>query len=183
MKIHYVTGNPGKFQEAATVLQGLELIHTPLNLEEIQGNSQEIAAHKIKEAYSVLKEPCLIDDISVNCKAIGGLPGPYVRSFLEAIGHEGLAELILKYNDHSCVVVCSIAFMGHDGKAHIFEGKIEGSIVRPRGDRMAHTHSWNSIVLPAGYNETFAEMPLEVASKLSARSKALIQFKNYLLSS
>ncbi len=183
MKIHYVTENVGKFQEAVAVLEGLDLIHTPLKLEEIQGTSKEIATHKIVQAYSKIQKPCLIDDISLDCPALGGLPGPYVRAFLEAIGHEGLAKLVLHYPDTSCTVICHIAYADAHGNCHIFEGRLEGSIVLPRGGRMAHTHSWNAIFQPVGAKETFAEMPLEVASKISARSKALTQFKKHLLSS
>src|SRR5208282_503086 len=111
MKIHYVTSNSGKFEEAAQILQlddlkkrGFEIVHTPLHLEEIQGTSREIALHKIREAHKQIHEPCLIDDISIHCPAIGGLPGPYIRSFLEALDDEGVARLICNYEDRSCTV-------------------------------------------------------------------------------
>ena len=179
MKIHYVTSNPGNFAEAKHLLQGHELVHTPLDLEEIQGTSEQIALHKIQEAHNKLKSPCLIDDISVSCPAIGGLPGPYIRAFLEAIGDAGLAEMLSHYADKSCEVLCHIAFM--DSKPLLFEGRVLAEIVSPRGSRMAHTHSWNAIVKPVGLDKTFAEMSLEEASKLSARAKALTQFRNHLL--
>lgn len=188
MKIHYVTGNKGKFDEAAVVLQidtlkkaGIEIVHTPLHLEEIQGTSRDIALHKIQQAHSVLQEPCLIDDISLYCPAIGGLPGPYVRSFLEAIGDIGIANLISHYQDRSCQVICHIAYSANDGSKKLFEGILNGSIVMPRGKRLTHTHSWNAIVQPSGSLQTFAEMPLEEASKISARYLALTQFRNHLL--
>src|SRR5689334_5760935 len=101
MKIHYVTGNKGKFEEAKRVLNGVELVHTNLDLEEIQGSPEAIAQHKIAEAYKKLNAPCMIDDVSVHCAALGGLPGPYIRSFLESLGPQGLAELILRYENHS----------------------------------------------------------------------------------
>lgn len=188
MKIHYVTGNKGKFDEAVEILQpasleelGFQIVHTPLHLEEIQGTSQSIALHKIAQSYKILGEPCLIDDISLCCPAIGGLPGPYVRSFLESIGDEGIARLISLYEDKSCKVVCHIAFMSEKGDPLLFEGELYGNIVFPRGQRKAHTHSWNAIVEPLGSTLTFAEMPLVDASKISARSKALTHFRNYLL--
>lgn len=181
MKIHYVTQNPGKFEEAAKVLEGIALVHTPLQLEEIQGSSRQIAEHKILQAQSLIHEPCLIDDISLTCPAIGGLPGPYVRAFLETIGDKGLAELISHYEDRSCQVICHIAYADEKGQTHLFEGRVDAAIVMPRGKRMAHTHSWNAIVEPKGYKQTFAEMSLDDAAKISARSKALTQFKNYII--
>ena len=183
MKIHYVTSNRGKFEEAAKVLQGaaITLIHTPLALEEIQGTSHEISVHKINQAYSLLHEPCLIDDISVFCPCLGGLPGPYVRSFLEALGDDGLATLISHYDDKSCQVVCHIGFMSGNEPPRIFEGKVMGDIVKPRGSRLAHGLSWNAIVQPKGSDKTFAELSLDEAASISARSLALTQFRNYLL--
>ncbi len=188
MKIHYVTSNKGKFDEAAVILQleslleaGFQIVHTPLHLEEIQGTSHEIASHKIKDAYKKLNEPCIIDDISLNCPSIGGLPGPYIRSFLEAIGDEGIAKLISHYSDRSCQVVCNIAFAMQEGESMIFEGQLSGTIVPPRGKRMTHAYSWNAIVQPDGHLQTFAELPLEEVSKISARALALTQLRNYLI--
>lgn len=188
MKIHYVTSNTGKFEEAALILQpdllqkaGFELVHTPLHLEEIQGKSPEIALHKIAQAYAQLGEACLIDDISLNCPAIGGLPGPYVRSFLESIGPEGIAKLISHYDDKSCQVVCNIGYATKDGHTMLFEGSLQGAIVHPRGNRLTHKISWNAIVEPLGYTQTFAELSLEKASTISPRYLALTQFRNHLL--
>lgn len=184
MKIHYVTSNTGKFDEARAIFQklaGFEIVHTPLHLEEIQGNSRDIALHKIKQAHSILKAACLIDDISLHCAAIGGLPGPYVRSFLEAIGDTGIATLISHYKDSSCKVVCNIAYATDDGSCMLFEGILHGSIVSPRGTRLTHATSWNAIVQPSGLDRTFAEMTLEESSTLSARYIALNKFRNHLL--
>ncbi|MCE5295265.1 MAG: non-canonical purine NTP pyrophosphatase [Chlamydiales bacterium] len=183
MKIHYVTSNIGKFEEAAAVLQGanIELIHTPLTLDELQGTSHQISLHKVQQAYSLLNEPCLIDDISVHCSCLNGLPGPYVRSFLEALGDAGLYNLISHYNDKSCQVVCHIGFAMPNEPPRIFEGVVDGNIVAPRGTRLAHGTSWNAIVQPKGFEKTFAELSLEESSRMSARSLALTQFRNYLI--
>lgn len=182
MKIHYVTSNKGKFEEAALILEGVHLIHTPLHLDELQGTKDEIALHKIREAYNKLQEPCLIDDVALFCPALGGLPGPYIRPFLEALDDKGLAALISHYTDHSCNVCCTVAFQA--GKTPLlFEGIVEGKIVSPRGSRKHHKTSWNAIVEPNGSTYTFAEMTLEEMSSCSPRYKALTNLKNHLKSS
>lgn len=184
MKIHYVTGNSGKFEEAKRLFSGsdIELIHTDLELEEIQGTPEAIGNHKIAEAYKKLAMPCMIDDVSVHCSALGGLPGPYIRAFLESLGPKGLAELISHYTDPSCQVICTIGYSDNSGNITLFRGVVEGKIVAPRGGRLAHTHSWNAIVEPKNSLKTFAEMPLEEAMQFSARTKALQQCKNHVLS-
>jgi inosine triphosphate pyrophosphatase len=188
MNIHYVTGNKGKFEEATAILgihelkkQGIHIIHTPLDLEEIQGSARQIAAAKLHAAFSKLSDFCLIDDIALYCSAIGNLPGPYIRSFLEALGDDGLASLIAHYPDRSCNVVCTIGFIGpHDKTPHFFEGSVKGTIVSPKGTRKHMGASWNAIVLPEESTKTYAEMSLEEMSRISPRGRALSNFRNYL---
>lgn len=189
MKIHYVTSNMGKFEEAAKALnfqdiaaKGYSLVHTPLELDEIQGNALDIARHKINQGFALLNAPCVVDDVSLYCPALKGLPGPYIRSFLEALGDSGFANLLSHYQDHSCKVVCHIAFQSTQDDPLIFEGVVAGIIVQPRGARLLNKHSWNAIFQPEGSEKTFAEMTLEEASHFSARFKALTNFRKYLLS-
>ena len=56
-------------------------------------------------------------------------------------------------------------------------GKCEGTIVEPRGENM---FGWDPIFQPKGYDQTFAEMPMEEKNKISHRSRALEQFKAFL---
>ena len=39
---------------------------------------------------------------------------------------------------------------------------------------------WDPIFVPVGYDQTFAEMPLEEKNKVSHRSRALDKFKAFL---
>jgi len=188
MIIQYCTSNDAKFAEASLILntqtiknQGITITKTHLFLDELQGTSQEIAAHKAMQACRELKSPCIVDDVSLYCPCLGGLPGPYIREFLTKLGDKKLAELIAFFDDPSCTVVCTIAFQEHiDSPCHFFEGTVTGKIVAPRGSRTCGKTSWNAIVEPEGYVQTYAEISLEEMSKISPRSKALTAFKNYL---
>lgn len=189
MDIYYVTSNKAKFEEASLILdneslknRGITIHHAPFHLDEIQDSRQKIAMHKMKEAFSHIKGPCIIDDVSLVCPCLGGLPGPYIRPFLEALGDKQFAELIAHYQDRSCSVICTITFAHRSDTApQLFEGIIHGKIVPPRGLRK-HGTSWNAIVEPQGFTETYAEMSLQQMSTHSPRSKALGLFKNFLLS-
>jgi inosine triphosphate pyrophosphatase len=188
MNIHYVTGNKGKFEEAALILrlddlakQGIHIFHTPLHLDEIQGSARQIAAAKLAYAYAELADFCIIDDVSLYCNALNGLPGPYIRTFLETIGDAGLAKLISHYEDTTCSVQCTIAFIGpSDAPPHFFEGVVAGTIVPPRGTQKHTASSWNTIVIPENETRTFAEMSLEEMSHISPRFRALTNFRNYI---
>jgi inosine triphosphate pyrophosphatase len=189
MKIHYLTSNRAKFDEAAFTLglqdlknRGISLVHSPLELDEIQGTSLTIAKHKIEQGYAKLHEPCVIDDVSLSCPSLGGLPGPYIRSFLEALEDKGVAELVHHYPDKSCTVTCYIAFAHGENEFLVFVGTTPGTIVLPRGTRKPSPINWNAIFQPDGSDRTFAEMSLEEASHFSARVKALTLFREFLLS-
>ena len=93
MKIEYITSNAQKFEEAHHILSDWELEQVNIDLTEIQGDRFEIINAKAKEALRILNRPLIVEDVSLCCPAIGGLPGPYVKDFLKKIGDKGIYEL------------------------------------------------------------------------------------------
>lgn len=182
MKIEYITSNKKKFEEAQHILTEFELERVDLELTEIQGSRQEIIRAKAIEALRILERPLVVEDVSLCCPALGGLPGPYIKDFLKAIGDQGIYELIHKYADHSVQVVCIAAYIEPGGEPKLFEGIVDGKIVAPKGEMRHGLHSWNTIVLPNGFTKTFGEMTLEEHSQVSMRNLALTKLKNFLLS-
>lgn len=181
MKIEYITSNQKKFEEAQHILTEFELERVDLDLTEIQGSRQEISQAKAKEALRILGRPLVVEDVSLCCPALGGLPGPYIKDFLKAIGDQGIYELIHKYPDHSVQVICIAAYIEPGREPKLFEGIVEGKIVAPKGGMRHGVHSWNPIVLPNGFTKTFGEMTLEEHSRVSMRNLALTKLKNFLL--
>lgn len=57
---------------------------------------------------------------------------------------------------------------GPDEEPHLFVGRTEGSIVRPRSCQL-DTFGWDPIFLPDGYEQTFAEMGKEQKNTISHR--------------
>lgn len=182
MKIEYITSNKQKFQEAQHVLPEFELEQVDIELTEIQGTRKEIIRAKAKEALHILKRPLVVEDVSLCCPAIGGLPGPYIKDFLKALGDKGLYELIHKYSNHSVEVICIVGYIEPNIEPTLFEGIVKGSIVAPKGELRHGIYSWNPIVLPNGSDKTFGEMTLQEHSTMSMRYLALIQLKEYLKS-
>lgn len=180
-KIEYITSNQKKFEEAQHIMTGFELERVDLDLTEIQGTRHEIATAKAKEAVRLLNRPVVVEDVSLICPAIGGLPGPYIKAFLMAMGDEGIYTLIHKYEDHSVEAICIAAYSEPGGEPILFEGKIHGKIVAPRGNTRHGKYSWNPIVQPDGWDKTFGEMTIEEHSKISMRGIALQKLKTYLL--
>ncbi len=181
MKIEFITSNEGKFEEAKHILKGWDLERVNIELTEIQGDRFSILNHKAREALRILERPLIVEDVSLCCPAIGGLPGPYIKDFLRYLGDYGLYELIHKYADHSVQTICLAGYIEPGKEPVIFEGIVEGTIVAPRGKSKQGLYSWNPIVQPKGYDRTFGEMTMEEQSRCSMRFLAMTKLKEFLL--
>lgn len=179
MKIEYITSNQKKFEEAQHILKGWDLERIDLDLTEIQGEQEEVTRAKAKEAFRILSRPLIVEDVSLCCPAIGGLPGPYIKAFLTKLGDVGFYELIHKYDDHSVEAVCSVGYIAPGMEPLIFEGSITGKIVPPKGETRHGKISWNTIFLPDGHKKTFGEMTIEEHAGVSMRFVALNKLRKY----
>ena len=180
MKINYVTSNQGKFQEAQHILKDWQLQQVNIDLPELQGTRQEIIQAKAKTALERLHSPLIVEDVSTYLHALNGLPGPYIKEFLKKLGPIGIADLVHRYEDHTCLVICTVAYIQPGAEPICFEGIVEGTVVKPRGDYLFHPLSWNQIFLPKGSQRTYGELSLEELSRLSMRLLALTQLREYL---
>ena len=185
MHIEYLTSNANKFAEAKQILSSWALTQINIDLPEIQGDAQAVIRAKAKSAFELLKRPLIVEDVSLSCPAIGGLPGPYIKDFLLKIGSQGLFELIDKYADHSVQVSCLVAYIAEEGQPIIFEGTQKGKIVAPRfspgfKDTPPYHQGWDPIVQPAGMSKTYGEFTMDERSKLSMRFLALKQLDRFL---
>ena len=58
-----------------------------MDLDELQGEPEFIAMRKAKMASYLLNGgPVIIEDVSLCFNALKGLPGPYIKSFIDKIG-------------------------------------------------------------------------------------------------
>src|SRR2546430_10482604 len=46
-----------------------------------------------RSAYDIVKKPVLVEDIAFTFTAMGRLPGPLIKWFLEELGNDGLCKL------------------------------------------------------------------------------------------
>ncbi len=156
----FITGNQNKADYLAKTL-GIDLDHQKLDLDEIQSsNLFEIVEHKVRQAYDIIQKPVLVEDVSLVFNALNGLPGPFIKFFVEANnGLENLCRMLDGFDDRSAYgAVIYGYFDGQELK--IIEGKLDGAIaMSPRGDG---GYGWDKIFEPAGYNGlTRAELPPE----------------------
>lgn len=180
----FVSGNPRKLEELLTIVGSnfpLEIISKSVELPELQGEPQDVAKEKCIMATKQIKGPLIIEDTCLCFNALKGLPGPYIKWFLQKLGHQGLNNLLAAYEDKSAYALCTIAY--HSGEDNsdviLFEGKTMGKIVPARGPNY---FGWDPIFQPDGYEQTYAEMDKTVKNSISHRRKAINSMRDYFTS-
>eukprot|EP00494_Astrolonche_serrata_P004517 UN04530 len=83
-------------------------------------------------AASQINGPVLVEDTCLCFNALKGLPGPYIKWFLEKIGHEGLNNLLIAYEDKSAFAMCVFSLaLGPEEEPITFVGKQQGKLYLP----------------------------------------------------
>lgn len=176
--VTFVTGNAKKLEEVRSILgQSIPFQSLKLDLPELQGEPEDISKDKARLAAIEVNGPVLVEDTCLCFNALKGLPGPYIKWFLQKLGHEGLNNLLMAYEDKSAYALCAFSFMNGPGAEPItFLGKTPGKIVPARGPT---DFGWDPIFQPDGYEQTYAEMPKEEKNTISHRYRALAQVKSH----
>ncbi|PSS35889.1 Inosine triphosphate pyrophosphatase [Actinidia chinensis var. chinensis] len=176
--VTFVTGNAKKLEEVRTILGHSIPFHSlKLDLPELQGEPDEISKEKARLAAKEVNGPVLVEDTCLCFNALKGLPGPYIKWFLQKIGHEGLNNLLMAYEDKSAYALCVFSLaLGPEIEPITFMGKTPGKIVPPRGP---NDFGWDPIFQPDGYDQTYAEMPKEEKNKISHRARALALVRSH----
>ncbi|KAL3828346.1 hypothetical protein ACJIZ3_017148 [Penstemon smallii] len=185
--VTFVTGNAKKLEEVRAIIgNSIPFRSLKLDLPELQGEPEEISKEKARLAAKEVKGPVLVEDTCLCFNALKGLPGNYfilcifgmiINWFLQKIGHEGLNNLLMAYEDKSAYALCVFSVsLGPNADPITFLGKTPGKIVLPRGP---NDFGWDPIFQPDGYNQTYAEMPKEEKNKISHRSRALALVKSH----
>lgn len=181
--ITFITGNRNKLNEISVILGSdvpFVLRSQELDLPELQGDPTDVAIAKCKQAAQRINGPVFVEDTSLCFNALGGLPGPYIKWFLEKIGHTGLNNLLQAYEDKSAYAQTIVAYAdgSDDLEPKLFIGRTEGIIVPARG---SNNFGWDSIFQPHGYSQTYAEMDKEMKNTLSHRYKSIQKLRAHFL--
>ncbi len=173
-----VTTSRDKLVEINKIL-GTSQTVSKIEIPEIQSlNLDEVITEKAKAAYKIFKKPVLVEDVSLEIKALKGLPGTFVKFFIATLGTEGTVALV-KNKKTDTKVTASAAI--YDGKElFIFKGTVYGTL-SPK-NRGSHGFGFDKVFVPKGYSKTYAQMPDKIKNKISHRAKALKKVKKYLTS-
>lgn len=174
--VTFITGNPDKARYMAELL-GMPIKHRKVELDEIQSlDLATVTADKAKRAYEIVKGPVLVEDVGLEFTALGRLPGPLIKWFVEEIPFETICSL-LNGKDRDAIARCVFAY--YDGELlKTFEGSTPGRIAeKPAG---SGGYGWDPIFIPEGYNVTRAELSKEDDHKVYLRIKPIAALRTFL---
>jgi len=196
--ITFVTGNKKKLEEVQRLLVSSASTNRPggnsmelpfhitnakIDLPELQGDPVEIAIEKCKLAAEKVNGPVFTEDTCLCFNALNGMPGPYIKWFLDSCGHDGLNAMLNGFDDKTAYAQTIIAFTSGPGhEVHTFDGRTSGKIVKAKGPL---DFGWDPIFEPArddgGCDKTYAEMEKDEKNLISHRSRSFAKFLPFLI--
>jgi non-canonical purine NTP pyrophosphatase (RdgB/HAM1 family) len=174
----FVTGNLNKVKYLEKYL-GHPVKHIKLELDEIQSlDVKKIVEHKVRQAYEKIKEPVLVEDGSLEFSALGRLPGPFIRFFVDEISMETMCSML---DGKTRKAVARTTFGYFDGtEISFFEGRLDGEIAHaPAGE---NGWDWDKIFIPEGYSVTRAQFNDDEYQKTSMQLRPFSELKAFFLS-
>lgn len=188
MKICFATNNSHKLSEIRDMVpHGFEILSLSEIgcFEELPETQNTIEGNAIQKAMFVSQKfgmDCFSDDTGLEVEALNCEPGVDTAHYA---GPERDAEnnniLLLKnlagIGNRTAVFKTVIALVWQ-GEMYSFEGKIAGKIAtEPKGNQ---GFGYDPVFIPAGFNQTFAQLGAEVKNRMSHRALATRQLIHFL---
>jgi len=189
MNIVFATNNKHKLEEVQHLLnKKIRLLslsdigcldEIPEDYETLKENALQKASY-VFQKYSV---NCFADDTGLEIDALNGEPGVYsaryageAKSFDDNM-NKVLSKMIgIKERTARFKTVIALIL---DGVEYFFEGAIEGEILTEKHG--LEGFGYDPIFKPIGYNQSFAQMPLEQKNKISHRALASQKLADFLI--
>jgi len=175
----FITGNQHKADYLAKLLD-IPLDHMKIDLDEIQSSHlDEVVEHKVRQAYAIAKRPVLVEDVALSFAALNGLPGPFVKFFVDSKdGLENMCRMLDGFDDRSARAEC--VFGHYDGQTvTLVRGGMDGTIaMNPKGEG---GFGWDRIFCPNGYEgKTRAELIVEQSDDVYQTIKPIAKLHELL---
>ena len=199
MKIVFATNNQHKLSEIRQILGNsievlsLSDIGCNVDIPETGTTLEENALQKAQYVYDHYHIDCFADDTGLEVEALGGAPGVYSARYAavgcaatpsQPIDHDSEANMTrllkeLGENNNRRARFRTVIALIQQGTVHEFEGIVTGEIIRER--RGGEGFGYDPIFQPDGYDQTFAELGVEVKNQISHRARATQKLADYLL--
>lgn len=185
----FATNNQHKLEEAKAMLQnkidivGLSEINYHADIPETGNTLKENALQKAHFIYRNYHCDCIADDTGLEVEVLNGAPGVYSARYAgepsnsEANITKLLANMDGKTNRKARFR--TVVALLQDGNEFLFEGIVNGQVIDKR--KGTNGFGYDSIFIPEGYEETFAELPAVTKNAISHRGKAMAKLHEFLM--
>ncbi len=184
----FATHNANKAKEVKALLPHLEVkslseIGFHDDIPETGKTLQDNALIKARTIHKATGKPCFADDTGLEVEALYGAPGVYSARYAgEGANSENNMDKLLAELDaitnRNAQFRTVIAYIDNTGKEHLFEGSVQGEILKAR--QGGEGFGYDPIFLPEGETESFAEMSAGRKNTMSHRGRAMRKLVEFL---
>lgn len=188
MELVFASNNQNKIREIQLLLPSTIKIVSLSDigcLEEIPETSNTIEGNAIQKASYVTKKygySCFADDTGLEVESLANEPGVYSARYAgpQRNAEDNIQKLLYKLENQTNrkaqfkTVICLYL----NGEQFLFKGIVKGEITTQK--KGEEGFGYDPIFKPLGYQETFAQMPIEQKSKISHRGLAVEKLIDFL---
>jgi XTP/dITP diphosphohydrolase len=187
MKIVFASNNQNKILEIQSMLPNSIQILSLESIgcfEEIPETSETIEGNAILKANYVTQNygfDCFADDTGLEVEALNGEPGVYSARYAgeHRNADDNMNKLLDELADKTnrTAQFKTVIALNLNGKQYLFEGIVSGEIITEKVGLGGF--GYDPIFKPTNYDETFAQLSLDVKNVISHRgkaTKALLEF-------
>jgi XTP/dITP diphosphohydrolase len=189
-RVVVATRNRHKMRELAEILDSLELVPAPEEVEFPPEDGETFADNALAKArgvHAATGSTTIADDSGIEARALNGEPGVRSARYAgpQASDEENLELLLSRLDraaDRSVSYECVLVYMDEGGAEHLFEGRCEGELARkPRG---TGGFGYDPAFIPhdtgPGDRRTMAELPAAEKHAISHRGRAARRLARWL---
>lgn len=192
MKIVFATNNKHKLDEIRDILGheyeivSLKDIGCDVDIPETGSTLEENALMKARYVFDNYGLNCFADDTGLEVEALNGEPGVYSARYAGE-GHDSeanmkkLLEKLGNNNNRQARFRTVIALVLKDSPKEsitLFEGIVNGRIAYEKHG--TEGFGYDPIFVPEGYDQSFAELGLDIKNKISHRARATQKLVKHL---
>ena len=188
MKIVFASNNKNKILEIQSMLpESIQIVSLESIgcLEEIPETSEIIEGNAILKANYVTQNygfDCFADDTGLEVEALNGEPGVYSARYAgeQRNADDNMNKLLDELADKTnrTAQFKTVIALNLKGKQYLFEGIASGEIIKEKIGLGGF--GYDPIFKPTNYDETFAELSLDIKNEISHRGKATKKLLEFL---
>lgn len=188
MNLVFASNNQNKILEIQSILNGSIKVLSLEDIgchEDIPETADTIEGNAILKADYVTKKygyDCFADDTGLEISALNGEPGVYSARYAgeQRNSDDNMNKVLDALSDASDrnANFKTVIALNLNGKQHLFTGIANGKITHDK--KGSQGFGYDPIFQPEGYQETFAELPLNIKNEISHRAKATQQLIDFL---